>query len=131
MVLVSFNSAMMLNDNGYVLFPEVIKMDSEFARKVNEIGENSKFVLYNLYLTDLDDVTVEFINKSFRGSFVFIKSEVLNRWFLMTPFSKDSWEHEHVIVQDEKMQEMLLQQNQGNEDGTTEIITCFNPKDIN
>lgn len=130
-VLVSFSSAMYINDNGFVLFPEILKIDEDFSNEVNEIGERSKFVLYNLYLTDCEDITVEFINKSFRGSFVFIKSEKLNRWFLMTPFSKLSWDKEHVIVIDDRMKEMLMRQNPEGDEDQVNIITCVPSNEIN
>lgn len=130
-VLVTFDSAMTLNDNGFVAFPEVVRTDEEFAEYMDDIGKKSIFVMYNIYMTDMNDDVVNFINNSFKGSFLFKKSEVMNRWFLITPFSKSSWKSEHVIVKDEKMKEFLIKESEsGNADGSI-VIPSFPSQDVN
>ena len=130
-VLVTFDSAMTLNDNGFVAFLEVVRTDEEFAEYMDAIGKKSIFVMYNIYMTDMNDDVVNFINNSFKGSFLFKKSEVMNRWFLITPFSKSSWKSEHVIVKDEKMKELLIHESEsGNADGSI-VIPSFPSQDVN
>lgn len=130
-VLVTFDSAMTHNDNGFVAFPEVIRTDEDFAEYMDAIGKKSIFVMYNIYMTDMNDDVVNFINKSFRGSFLFRKSEVMNRWFLITPFSKTSWKNEHVIVKDEKMKEFLIKESESGNADNSIVIPSFPSQDVN
>ena len=130
-VLVTFDSAMTHNENGFVAFPEVVRTDEEFAEYMDAIGKKSIFVMYNIYMTDMNDDVVNFINNSFKGSFLFKKSEVMNRWFLITPFSKSSWKSEHVIVKDEKMKEFLIQESENGNADSSIVIPSFPSQDVN
>lgn len=130
-VLVTFESAMESHGNSYIQFPDVMGMDDAFADKVNEIGKKSAFVIYNIYLSDVPTDVVSFINNSFRGSFAFIHSDVLNRWCLITPFSKDSWRSEYLIVTDAQVKNALIEHsNNESESNIKAIVSCVQPKDI-
>jgi hypothetical protein len=85
----------------------------------------------DVLMTDMNDDVVNFINNSFKGSFLFKKSEVMNRWFLITPFSKSSWKSEHVIVKDEKMKEFLIKESESGNADSSIVIPSFPSQDVN
>lgn len=100
-IILPFSDVMeMIDGTQFVEMPSVVNIDKKFMKRVMELSDD---LIYKIYITNLSEEEVNFIERTFVGSFIFIFSEKVGNWFLVTPFNKSAWKDEMVVMIDENM----------------------------